>query len=56
MAFSPGKIFSSQGLHGNRVRLCFAHYDDQHIEEGVARLGRAIRHALQGGAAGGAGV
>jgi 2-aminoadipate transaminase len=48
VAFSPGRLFSSVGLHANRMRLCFAHYDQQQIEQGVARLAKAIHQQLAG--------
>ena len=33
-----GALFSSTGGPSNYVRLCFAHYDEAHIEEGILRL------------------
>jgi DNA-binding transcriptional MocR family regulator len=34
----PGTLFSSQNGLQNYVRLCFAHYDEAQIEEGILRL------------------
>jgi 2-aminoadipate transaminase len=36
--FQPGAIFSATGDLRNRMRLSFAHYDEQDIAAGVARL------------------
>ena len=36
--FRPGALFSSTGRSQNYIRLCFAHYDEAHIEEGILRL------------------
>src|SRR5258706_2449106 len=36
--FRQGALFSSTGGSRNYVRLCFAHYDEAHIEEGILRL------------------
>src|SRR5215207_3995448 len=36
--FRQGAIFSSTGGSQNCIRLCFAHYDEEHIEEGILRL------------------
>ena len=33
-----GALFSSTGGSQNYVRLCFAHYDEAHIEQGILRL------------------
>ena len=33
-----GALFSSTGGSQNYVRLCFAHYDETHIEQGILRL------------------
>ncbi|HKX56857.1 MAG TPA: aminotransferase class I/II-fold pyridoxal phosphate-dependent enzyme, partial [Xanthomonadales bacterium] len=36
--FSAGPVFSSHGQFGNFIRLSFAHYNEEQIAEGVARL------------------
>lgn len=36
--FRQGALFSSTGGSQNHIRLCFAHYDEEHIEEGILRL------------------
>jgi len=36
--FRQGALFSSTGGSQNCIRLCFAHYDEEHIEEGILRL------------------
>ena len=36
--FRQGSLFSSTGGSQNCIRLCFAHYDEEHIEEGILRL------------------
>jgi 2-aminoadipate transaminase len=36
--FQSGSVFSSKGELKNFARLCFAHYDDADIREGIARL------------------
>ena len=36
--FRQGALFSSTGAARNCIRLCFAHYDEAHIEQGVVRL------------------
>jgi len=36
--FQPGSIFSSHGGLGNFLRLSFAHYDEDLIREGIARM------------------
>ena len=36
--FQAGATFSTRGELNNCARLCFAHYDDDDIREGVARL------------------
>jgi 2-aminoadipate transaminase len=36
-----GALFSSTGEAQNCIRLCFAHYDEEHIEEGILRLKHA---------------
>ena len=36
--FQSGAVFSSQGQLSNCLRLSFAHYGEEDIREGVARL------------------
>jgi 2-aminoadipate transaminase len=36
--FQAGSVFSSKGQLGNFVRLSFAHYNEEDIREGVARM------------------
>jgi DNA-binding transcriptional MocR family regulator len=36
--FQAGTLFSSEGQLNNFVRLCFAHYNEDDIREGVARM------------------
>jgi len=36
--FEAGGAFSSKGQLNNHVRLCFAHYDEEDIREGIARM------------------
>ncbi|HVF25202.1 MAG TPA: PLP-dependent aminotransferase family protein [Anaerolineales bacterium] len=36
--FRQGGLFSCIGGAKNNIRLCFAHYDEAHIEEGILRL------------------
>jgi DNA-binding transcriptional MocR family regulator len=36
--FQPGIVFSSRGGLANFARLSFAHYNENEIPEGVARL------------------
>jgi 2-aminoadipate transaminase len=44
VAFSPGAVFCAGDPRGSRcMRLCFTNHPPQTIEEGIRRLGRAIR-------------
>jgi len=36
--FRQGALFSSTSAAQNCMRLCFAHYDESHIEQGILRL------------------
>jgi len=46
VAFSPGAIFCAGDAHGDRcMRLSFASLPPESLEEGIRRLGRAIRAA-----------
>ena len=38
--FQPGAVFSSSGGFRNCLRLCFAHYGEEDLREGIARLRR----------------
>ena len=40
--FQPGSLFSSKGELRNYLRLSFAHYNEQEIREGVARLAEVL--------------
>ena len=40
--FQPGNLFSPQGTQGNKLRLCFAFYEEEELREGVQRLEQAI--------------
>jgi len=42
VGFQPGIRFSSTDGLNSFLRLCFAYYGDDDLEEGVARLSRAI--------------
>jgi DNA-binding transcriptional MocR family regulator len=42
VGFQPGEVFSSKGEFGHFIRLSFAHYNEQDIREGVARLARLL--------------
>jgi 2-aminoadipate transaminase len=41
--FRQGSLFSSIGGSQNYMRLCFAHYDEEHIEEGILRLKECLK-------------
>lgn len=43
VAFVPGKAFYTDGGGDNTFRLNFSNSDEEKIEEGIIRLGRAIR-------------
>ena len=40
--FQPGSVFSNDGRLGNFLRLSFAHYGEDDIREGIARLRRVF--------------
>lgn len=42
VAFVPGRAFYADGSNGNAIRLSFSSTDEARIDEGIARLGRAI--------------
>lgn len=41
--FRPGTLFSSKGGLKNYIRLCYVHYEEDEIKEGITRL----KHCLQ---------
>ena len=43
--FQPGNLFSPQGTQGNKLRLCFAFYEEAELREGVRRLGEVLQKA-----------
>ena len=43
--FRQGNLFSSAGAAQNYIRLCFAHYDEAHIEQGILRLKKCLKGA-----------
>jgi DNA-binding transcriptional MocR family regulator len=46
MAFAPGEMFYADGAGRHELRLCFSSVFSDKIEEGVKRLGRALRAAV----------
>jgi 2-aminoadipate transaminase len=42
VGFQPGEVFTSSGGCKNYLRLSFAHYNDDDIREGVARLAKLL--------------
>jgi DNA-binding transcriptional MocR family regulator len=46
VAFVPGDSFFTDGSGRNMMRLNFTNSSVEHIEEGIARLGRAIRRMM----------
>jgi DNA-binding transcriptional MocR family regulator len=44
--FQHGSVFSTKGRLSNCMRLCFAHYNEDDIREGVARLRPLFEDAL----------
>jgi DNA-binding transcriptional MocR family regulator len=46
VAFVPGECFFPTGGHANTLRLNFSHATEERIEEGIARLGRALKECL----------
>jgi DNA-binding transcriptional MocR family regulator len=40
--FQPGSVFSNDGSLKNFMRLCFAHYDEDGLREGIARIRRVF--------------
>ncbi len=46
VAFVPGRAFFADGSNGNTIRLSFSCARPAQIDDGIARIGRAIRAAL----------
>ncbi|HEY6918806.1 MAG TPA: PLP-dependent aminotransferase family protein [Tabrizicola sp.] len=46
VAFVPGRAFFADGSNGNTLRLSFSCADEGMIDDGMRRLGQAIRRAL----------
>lgn len=46
VGFRQGLLFSSRGGMRDYIRLCFAFYDEEKIEEGIRRLGRCLDRFL----------
>ena len=42
VAFLPGSRFSSRGGQRDCLRLSFSYYEEERIEEGIARLAAAL--------------
>lgn len=45
--FQPGNLFSPQGTQGNKLRLCFAFYEEEELRGGVQRLEQAMLAMLR---------
>ncbi len=45
VAYVPGAPFYVDGQGGNQIRLAFSGVREEDIDEGVARLGRLLRHS-----------
>ncbi len=43
--FRPGTLFSSRGELTDRIRLCFVHYEEGEIREGILRLKECLNKA-----------
>ena len=41
--FRPGPLFSSKGGLKNYIRLCYVHYEEEEIKEGIIRLKEALQ-------------
>jgi len=41
--FRPGTLFSSKGGLKNNIRLCYVHYEEDEIEEGIRRLKQCVQ-------------
>ena len=44
--FRHGALFSSEGGLKNHFRLCFVHYEEAEIEEGIIRLKKCLQNRL----------
>jgi len=44
--FRPGTLFSSRGGLKNQIRLCFVHYEEGELREGILRLKECLNKAL----------
>src|SRR4030095_11532307 len=42
--FRPGTLFSSRDELKNQIRLCYVHYEEDKIKEGVLRLQRCLKN------------
>jgi 2-aminoadipate transaminase len=42
--FRPGTLFSSRNGMNNRIRLCFVHYEEKEIQEGILRLKECLKY------------
>lgn len=40
--FQPGSVFSNNGRLNNFMRLCFSHYDEDGLREGITRLRKVL--------------
>ncbi len=41
--FRPGSLFSSTNRLNNYIRLCFVHYEEEKIREGIVRLKECLQ-------------
>ena len=46
VAFSIGSVFSASGSFSHAMRLNFVAYGPEEIEEGIRRLGKALKESL----------
>jgi DNA-binding transcriptional MocR family regulator len=44
--FRPGTLFSSREAMKNQIRLCFVHYEETEILEGILRLRECLNSTL----------
>ena len=42
ISFVPGDAFYAHGAASHEIRLCFATHDEERLNEGIRRLGRAL--------------
>jgi 2-aminoadipate transaminase len=47
VSFDPGRLFRTTGRRGLAIRLCFSAVEAAAIDEGVARLRRALRRVMR---------